>query len=909
MPDLPSGTVIFLFTDIEGSTQLWERGRLAMAQAVERHIALLDVAIRAHGGVHFKTVGDAVQAAFPTAPQAVAAAVAGQRALLAEDWGDIGSLKVRMAMHAGESIPDARGDYLAAPLNRLSRLLSTGYGSQILLSQTVQQLSRGGLPPEVELRDLGEHRLRDLLEPERVFQLLHPELPADFPALKSLDIHPNNLPLQPTSFLGREAVVQDIANLLQRSDVRLLTLTGPGGTGKTRLALHVVAEHLDDFADGVFFVPLASLTDPGLVPSAIAEALGIREEGSQPLEERLRDSLSSKALLLILDNFEHLSEAAPLVADLLTSAPNLKILITSRVPLRLRAEQEYPVPSLGLPRRRPPLTADEATQYEALRLFVARAQAITPSFNVDNETAPAVAEICHRLDGLPLAIELAAARVRILSPQAMLARLEQRLPLLTGGARDAPHRQRTLRNTIAWSYDLLEPDEQQLFRRFAVFAGGASFEAVEAVANPDGDLDIFGGLERLVEHSLLRQGDGSDGESRFTMLETIREFAQDELARSGEDETVRLAHATHFRTMAEQAEPELRGSSQAVWIAHLETELPNLRAVLDWSLASGEAETGLRLAGALYWFWFLRNHVSEGRTWFERARAAATQPAAAAGKAALGAALLALRAQEYGVSKDFAEHALERFQACEDQWGIAMVIHHLGHMADDLDHDMTRAAALLEESLQQFQAIGDPWGIAYSQRCLAEAQLAATHDYDRATILLHSAVTTFRAIGDHWNTGVTLHRLGDAAREYERWSEAIAAYQESLSYHWTERDALGVADALLRLAQILVAVGNMELAVRFFGCAEAQHEQAGVTLYEPIRHGYEQASASARSTLGRERFEALWEVGRAMPLDETVDAVATIRIDLPLHGGAVKPSHEPAVSVESPSNHAGSHLR
>ena len=473
-----------------------------------------------------------------------------------------------------------------------------------------------------------------------------------------------------------------------------------------------------------------------------------------------------------------------------------------------------------------------------------------------------------------------------------------------------PERQRTLRNTIAWSYDLLEPEEQALFRRLAVFAGGASFEAVEAVANPDGDLDVFGGLERLVEHSLLRQEEGSDGEPRFTMLETIREFAQDELARSGE-EAKRFAGARQplsgtwpsgpSRSCA--APPRPPGSPAS------KRELPNLRAVLDWSLASGEAETGLRLAGALYWFWFLRNHVSEGRTWFERARAAATQPAAAAGKAALGAALLALRAHEYVASKDFAEQALERFQACEDHWGTAMVIHHLGHMADDLEHDMKRAAALLEESLLQFQAIGDPWGIAYSQRCLAQAQLAATNDYDRATILLQSAVTTFRAIGDHWNTGVTLHRLGDAAREYERWSEAIAAYQESLAYHWTERDVLGVADALLRLAQILVAVGNMELAARFFGCAEAQHEQAGVTLYEPIRHGYEQAIARARSTLGAERFEGLWNAGRGMPLGEAVDAVAAIRIDPPLHGGAVEPSHERAGRDESASNHAGIQLR
>ena len=703
--------------------------------------------------------------------------------------------------------------------------------------------------------------------------------------------------------------MEEIAALLRQPEVQLLTLTGAGGTGKTRLALQAAAELLDDFADGVYFVPLAALTDPTQIPAAIATAVGVREEGGQPLLERLAGFLGNKQLLLVIDNWEHLLAGASALGELLRVAPGLTVLATSRAPLHLQAEREYPVLPLALPRRKPPPTLEQLSQYEAVRLFIARAQAVKPDFSVDNTNAPAVAEICHRLDGLPLAIELATARVRMLAPQAMLARLDQRLPLLTSGAQDAPHRQRTLRNTIAWSYDLLEPEEQALFGRLAVFTGGASLEAVEAVANADGDLDVFPGLERLVEHSLLRQEEGSDGESRFTMLETIREFAQDELTRSGEEATVRRLHATHFRALAERAEPELRGAAQTAWIVRLEAELPNLRAVLDWSLASGEAETGLRLAGALYWFWFLRNHVSEGRTWFERARAAATQPAAAAGKAALGAALLALRAQEYVASKDFAEQALERFQVCEDHWGTAMVIHHMGHMADDLEHDMKRAAALLEESLLQFQALGDPWGIAYSQRCVAQAQLAATNDYDRAMILLQSAVTTFRAIGDHWNTGVTLHVLGDAAREYERWSEAIAAYQESLAYHWTERDALGVADALLRLAQILVAVGNMELAARFFGCAEAQHEQAGVTLHEPIRRGYEQAIASARSTLGAERFEGLWNAGRAMPLGEAVDAVATIRIDPPLHADAMEPSHECAGRDESASNHAGIQLR
>nr|MBA2598483.1 adenylate/guanylate cyclase domain-containing protein [Chloroflexia bacterium] len=463
MPELPRGTVTFLFTDIEASTERWERDREEMARAVARHIALLDAAIETHGGSHFKTVGDAVQAAFAVAPEALAAAFDAQRALLAAEWGDIDPLRVRMALHAGEATPDDQGDYLAAPLNRLSRLLATGHGGQILLSQTVQQLCRGVLPPGAALRDLGEHRLRDLLEAERIYQLTHPDLPTDFPPLKSLGSQPNNLPLQPTPFLGREREVAEIIQLLHSPEVRLLTLTGPGGTGKTRLALQAAAELLEDFPDGVFFVPLAALTDPALVPAAIASALGVREEGDRPWMDRLREFLAAKRQLLVIDNFEHLTDAAPVVGELLASAPELNVLATSRAPLHLRAEREYPVPPLGLPRRHPPPSPEQLSQYEAVRLFIARARAVKPDFTVDNKSAPAVAEICWRLDGLPLAIELAAARVRMLSPQAILDRLEQRLPLLTGGARDAPLRQRTLRDTIAWSYDLLEPEEQTLF--------------------------------------------------------------------------------------------------------------------------------------------------------------------------------------------------------------------------------------------------------------------------------------------------------------------------------------------------------------------------------------------------------------------------------------------------------------
>ena len=680
MPELPGGTVTFLFTDIEGSTALWERNRQAMGGAVERHLALLDAAIQAQGGIPFKTVGDAMQAAFPTAPAAVAAALAAQRALLAEDWGEIGVLRVRMAVHAGEAAPDERGDYLAAPLNRLSRLLATAHGGQILLTQTVQQLSRGRLPDGAALRDLGEHRLRDLLDAEHVYQLLHPDVPATFPPLRSLDTRPNNLPRQPTPFVGREQQVEEVADLLRREDVPLVTLIGPGGTGKTRLALQAAAEVLDDFADGVFFVPLAPLTDPALVPSAIAAALGLREEGGQPLADRLRDVVATKTVLLVLDNVEHLVEAAPAVGHLLGSAPRLKVLATSRIPLRLRAEREYPVPPLGLPRRTPSPPLAQLMQFDAVRLFVARAQAVKPDFAITDDNAPVVAEICRRLDGLPLAIELAAARVRMLSPRAILVRLERRLPFLTGGARDAPHRHRTLRDTIAWSYDLLPPEERILFRRLAVFVGGCALEAAEAVANLDGELDVLGGIERLAEHSLLHLDERPGLEPRLAMLETVREYGLEQLAASGEQDLVRERHADHFAALGDDTE-RVFWSRPVPLLAALEAEADNLRAALGWAEEHGKAETGLRLVLAFGVPALQRGMPAEGWDWLRRVQAlgGGDPPLQARALTALG--WFALFRGDTDAAMDAAERAVET--AAGESWVLANALNLLGSVERD----------------------------------------------------------------------------------------------------------------------------------------------------------------------------------------------------------------------------------
>jgi predicted ATPase/class 3 adenylate cyclase len=547
----PTGTVTFLFTDIEGSTKLWEDDAPAMRAALARHDDVLRSAMGEHGGYVFKTVGDAFCATFTTAPDALEAALEAQRRLLSSEWKQTGPLRVRIALHTGAA-EEREGDYFGPPLNRVARLLSAAHGGQVVLSLPTQELVRDQLPTGRSLRDLGERRLKDLFRPERIFQLLAPELPSEFPPLRSLDAYRNNLPLQPTPLIGREKEVAEVRERLSRTEVRLLTLTGAGGTGKTRLGLQAAAELTEYFEDGVFFISLAAIRDPQLVVPAMAGTPGVKEAGGQPLLESLEDYLGEKRMLLLVDNFEQVLEAAPVVTELLAAAPNLKVLATSRIPLGLYGEYEYSVPPLALPdpERPPP---------------VERAQAAKADFSVTNENAPAVAEICVRLDGLPLAIEFAASRIKVLSPQKMLGRLGNRLKLLTGGARDLPERQRTLRSTIEWSYGLLAEGEKVLYGRLSVFAGGRTLEAIEAICDVGGDLpvDVLDGLASLVDKSLLKQEEGVGREPRFVMLETIHEFAREKLEQSAEAEEIKRLHAQYFLTLAEGGLPRTQRPGSA----------------------------------------------------------------------------------------------------------------------------------------------------------------------------------------------------------------------------------------------------------------------------------------------------------------------------------------------------------
>jgi predicted ATPase len=621
----------------------------------------------------------------------------------------------------------------------------------VLLSLPAQELVRDQLLAGTTLRDLGEHRLKDLFRPERVFQLLAPELPSEFPPLRTLDAYRNNLPLQPTPLIGREKEVSDVCDLLGGEETRLLTLTGPGGIGKTRVALQAAADLLEDFTDGAFFVPLATLTEAELFFSAVAETLGVKETAEQPLDETLKDYLSERRLLLLLDNFEQVLEAAPSVTELLAGAPGLKVLATSRAPLGLYGEHEFPVPPLSMPDLKLQPLLERLTHYEAVRLFLERAQAVKPDFKVTNESAPAVAEICVRLDGLPLAIELAAARIKMLPPKAMLQRLSSRLKLLTGGARDLPERQRTLRATIEWSFALLDEGEQLLFGRLAVFSGGRTLEAIEAICDAEGDLsaEAFEGVSSLVDMSLIRQEEVPGGEPRFVMLETVHEFAREKLQESAEAEEIKRLHAQYFLTLAEEAYPELKGPDQLEWLERLEAEQDNIRVAFSWALERKEVEVALRMGGALSWFWWVRDYYSEGRGWLEEALAMDGRGSPEVRAMALaGAGGLAWQQGDYDRGQDACEEGLELLEHEEREASEAKLwlLLYLGWVSLERE-DYGRAKQLFEEELALSREMSDTWWIANSLLCLSGVS-HSLGDFEKATELLEESMDLFREQGD-----------------------------------------------------------------------------------------------------------------------------------------------------------------
>jgi predicted ATPase len=775
--------------------------------------------------VVFETAGDAVYAAFANATAAVAAALAGQLALRWEDWGELGAgaLKARMGLHTGE-VEVQGAHYFGAPLYRCARLMATAHGGQTVLSGATAELVQDQLPGG-RLRDLGEHRLKDLARPERVFQLLHPDLPGAFPPLRTLDARPHNLPVQVTGFVGRERELAEVARLVAAQ--RLVTLTGPGGTGKTRLALQAAAAVLDAYPDGVWLAELGALADPGNVPQAVAAAVGVREEPGRPLLATLTDALKPRRLLLVLDNCEHLVDACARLADaLLRACPQVHLLATSREALGIAGETPRRVPSLALPDARQPPSAEAVAHSEAVRLFAERAATAAPGFAVTAENAAAVVAICRRLDGIPLALELAAARVRVLPPQQLAARLEDRFRLLTGGSRTAPPRQQTLRATLDWSYALLSEPERALFERLAVFAGGWTLEAAEAVgADPEeewiGAGEVLDLLTRLVDKSLVVVAEAQPGgTARYRLLETVRQYGGQRLAAGGAGpgaiDAVRRRHAAHYLALAEQAAPHLTGPHQLVCLARLEAEQDNLRAALRWYLDGQDAPAGLRLAEALWGYWYLRHRSAEAGAWCaELLTASRTEAAGTLRARALRlAGIVKGNAGDAAGASRLLEEGLAVARLAGDDAQLARTLTALGFVGRARG-DYAAARRHLEEALAICRRLGDRWGVVDNLSHLARLLHWQGEDAAARTALGELQVLG-RQLGDRRLAAVALEDLGELAGAAGDPAEARRLLEASLDGYRELGDLVGVASVQILLGRVALRGARPAAAQEWF---------------------------------------------------------------------------------------------
>ena len=867
MRELPTGTVTFMFSDIEGSTRLLQSAGDDYPRLLERHAALVREATSACEGIELSTEGDSFFVVFRSPARAVDAAVQAQRALQAEAWPAEMPVKVRMGIHTGEGI--LGGDnYAGLDVNRASRVAAAAHGGQVLLSGATRGLVEHRLPDGVSLRDLGTHRLKDLAQPEHLHQLVIEGLIDGFPPPRTLDARPNNLPAPATRFIPRPDVERDVRAAL--SEARLLTLTGPGGTGKTRLAIAVAMDSLLDFGDGAFFVDLSALTDSALVATTIREALGVPEDPQRPSADTLAEHLREREMLLVLDNFEQVTDAASVVAGLLQAAPKLKVLVTSRVPLHLYGEREFGVPPLVLPDPADLPDAETTSQYESVALFIDRATGVKPDFRVTNDNAPAVAEICYRLDGLPLAIELAASRIKLLSPEAMLPRLQRRLQLASAGARDLPERQRTLRGAIEWSHDLLDDADRRLFARLAAFMGGATLEAVERVCDPERAVDVLDALASLVDKSLLRQVE-SEGEPRFVMLETIREYALERLGESGEGTEIRGRHAEWVAELAEEAEPHLTGERQLEWLARCDREHDNVRAALRWSVDAGRPEPALRITGALWRFWQQRGHLREGLRWVEEVLDAPGSEARteARARAHTSAGGLAYWMNDYATARRHYETALDIRRELGSPGPLAEALYNLSYLfLIEGDHDTTRE--LLQDCAERAREAGDE---------LLEANASTVLGYENvirgdpqvAVDQAEHAVRIFRKLERRFELADGLTGLAEVYQVTGRLEDATETYREALRMFVDAGNLTGIETVTYAMATLAVVREDPERAVRLMGADAALRERGGggappeilnQIVGDPLELG--------RAALPPDRADAAFEEGRAMSTEELV---------------------------------------
>ena len=849
---LPTGTLTFLFTDVEGSTRLWELYPEQMRAAMARHDELIETIVAQSEGVVVRPrgEGDSRFAVFTRASDAVTAAIAIQRQFSGESWAVPFPLRVRMALHTGEA--DLRdGDYYGTAVNRCARLRSVAHGGQILLSQITHCLVAEALPDGVGLRDLGEHSLKDLQRSEHIYQLVSDGITSDFPPLKTQDDSHNNLPIMLTSFIGRENEIAEVKQLLDEK--RLLTVSGAGGLGKTRLSLQVAAEMLNSFPDGVWLVDMAPLLDATLVTQHLMNSLGIREEVCCPPTKTLLDYLSEKNALLILDNCEHLLQGiAELVETLLQGTLKLRILATSREPLGVTGETVWCIPPLSTPELRQETTVEQLAHYESVKLFIERAVAVRTDFTLTSKNASAVAKICARLDGMPLAIELAVARVRILSVNEIAARLDDRFRLLVGNQNAIP-RQKTLRNLIDWSHDLLPQNERVLLRRLSVFAGGWTLPEAEDVCS-GGSIEPFEMLDllsHLVDKSLVI-AKPQDGSRRYCFLETIRQYAQERLAESEELEIYARKHAEYFAKLAEESYGGQWGANQGHWFVLLEAEHDNLRSAMDWMARSEEdQEMLLRVSGSLWHFWEVRGYISEGRARLEYALGHTPNPSTYLRANGLrGAGMLARQQGDYAQATAMHQESLTLFQEIgdklgigreldalgeiaqyrgdysqalalhseslalryeiDDQEGIAVTLGHLGVIARDRG-DYQQARDLLEESLKLCRKLGDKLLIAQTLNNLGLVEHPLC-EYDRATLIFAEAVSFYWELNDRLGISNTLQNLGNVAKDRGEFKYAKTVYNECLAFKQELGDKRGIAQTIVRLAEVALYQGNYRIA-------------------------------------------------------------------------------------------------
>ena len=922
MPDhLPSGTITFLFTDIEGSTPLWEREPKQMRMALERHHAILHESIAAHRGHVYKIIGDAFQAAFEVSSQAILAALTAQRALAAEVWPTSTPLRVRMGLHVGHAKAQGEDYTTTHTLNRVARIMSAAHGGQILLSEAVVELIRDDLPTGLSLRDMGHHHLKGLTHLEHIFQVVVPDLSANFPPLNTLNVAANNLPTQLTTFIGRETEVAEVKRLLSGS--RLTTLTGSGGCGKTRLSIQVASEMQTGYPNGVWLVELAPVADPALVSLTVVAVLGLMDDGHRPALEILTDFIHVKTLLLVLDNCEHVIDAcAQLSEALLRACPKLGILASSREALGIAGESSYRVPSLAVPEpgQLPPL--ETLARLGAVRLFVERAALARPGFALTAQNAPAIAQICQRLDGIPLAIELAAARVRALSAEEINARLDDRFRLLTGGSRTALPRQQTLRALIDWSYSLLSEPERLLFKRLAVFVGGWTLAAAEKVCSDDG-LDpatVLDTLSRLVDKSLVVAEEAA-GETRYSRLETIRQYSREKFAETDEVAVVRDRHLAYYVQFSEMAEEHVQGREAILWSRRLEAEQDNLRAALEWSLARNP-DSALRIVGALQFYWHTGGYSAEGSRWTQQAleRVEATAPPegtsaperrSAKAKALRGLAWLYVAQADNENARRWAEQsvALYRQGVSWDTRGLAHALtilaqaqFFLGERAD-ADANLKEAVALAHAANDVFSEIG-AMGILVRVRAVMFGDLESARGYaeegirlareagldnfasmmsynlgllaayrleaEEARLRFGEAIAGFEEYRAHFAILLAKSDLAHLERNVGNYPRALELYRETITAFRDVGQRGAVAHQLECFAYIAIAQNQFDRAVRLLGAAEAWRERGGTSMTPEELVSYQKQMEAAGERMDSELFSKTWAEGRALTMEQAI---------------------------------------